>query len=175
MFSAVDHFIICALIQFLITDHPYHVTSRSTFYKAASIPTTATPRPRTGPAVWKAPAPVAAVAAALPEDAAPDAEWVALPDGVLVPEMAVSAAELDAKAAAEPEAEEEAEPEAEELEFDPQLGLVFRVTPYPLHRVVANLIVADVYVSLFETAAIVTTYSGCQLRCKQPKRSKKLR
>ena len=121
--------------------------SKNSFYKAASIPTTATPRPRTGPAVWKAPAPVAAVAAALPEDAAPDAERVALPDAVLVPEMAVSAAELDAEAAAE--AEEEAE--AEELEFDPQLGLVFRVTPAPWHRVVAKVIVADVHVSMLVT------------------------
>lgn len=151
----------------------YVQASKSCFYKAASIPTTATPRPRTGPAVWKAPAPVAAVAAALPEDAAAEAERVALPDGVLVPEMAVSAAELDAEAAAEEEAEAEAE--AEELEFDPQLGLVFRVTPSPLHRVVANLIVANIHVSLVVTTVAVRTHSQCRLGCKWPEHSRKLR
>jgi hypothetical protein len=121
--------------------------SKNSFYKAASIPTTATPRPRTGPAVWKAPAPVAAVAAALPEAAALDAERVALPDAVWVPETAVSAAELDAEAAEAAEAAEE-EAEAEELEFDPQLGVVFRLTPAPWHKVVAKVMVADVRVSL---------------------------
>lgn len=148
--------------------------SKSWFYKAASIPTNATPRPRTGPAVWKAPAPVAVVAAALPEDAAAEAERVALPEGLLVPEMAVSAAELDAEAAAEAEEAEE-EAEAEELEFDPQLGLVFRVTPSPLQRVVANLIVANIYVSLVVTTAATRTHSQCRLGCKWPEHSRTLR
>lgn len=58
--------------------------------------------------------------------------------------MAVTAAELDAEAAEEAELEAE----AEELEFDPQSGVVFRVTPSPLHRVVAKVMVADVHVSL---------------------------
>ena len=109
----------------------------------------ATPRPSTGPAVWKAPAPLAAVAAALP-DAVPDAEPVVLPDGVFVPETAVSEAELDAEA--EPDAAAEAEEEAEALEFAaPQSGLVFRVAPAPLQRVSAKVRVADCRVSLLSS------------------------
>lgn len=114
--------------------------------------------------------------AAATEDAAPDAERVALPDAVLVPEMAVSAAELDAEAAdaAEDAAEEadEAADEAadegeaaaaEELELEPQLGLVFRVTPAPWHRVVAKVIVAGTHVSPFVTTAVAGTYFECQI------------
>lgn len=143
--------------------------SEHSFYKAASIPTTARPKLRTGPAVWKAPAPLAAVAAALPEEAAPDAERVALADGLLVPEMAVSAAELDAEAVAEAE--------AEEFELDPQLGVVFKVTPSPLHRVVAKVIVADIHISLliFITTAVVRTHFRCQLGCRWPEHSRRLR
>lgn len=97
--------------------------------------------------------------------------------------MAVSAAELDDDAAAEAdeaeadeaEAEEpEAEAEAEELELDPQLGLVFRVTPAPLHRVVAKVIVAVHQLSLLPITAAAITHSQCQLRCKWPKHNKKL-
>lgn len=65
--------------------------------------------------------------------------------------MPVTEAELEAAA----EAEEEAEAEAEELEFAaPQSGLVFRVTPSPLHRVVAKVMVAGFHFSCLWTSPL---------------------
>jgi hypothetical protein len=122
------------------------------------MPTTATPRPRTGPADWRAPAPVAVAGATLP-DAEPDAaERVALPDGVFVPEMAVTEAELDAEAAEAEDADAEADAETPELTA-PQSGLVLRVTPAPLQRVEAKSMVAEQHVSHITVALFLGTYS----------------
>lgn len=122
------------------------------------MPTTAIPRPRTGPADWRAPAPVAVAGATLP-DAEPDAaERVALPDGVFVPEMAVTEAELDAEAAEAEDADAEADAETPELTA-PQSGLVLRVTPAPLQRVEAKSMVAEQHVSHITVALFLGTYS----------------
>lgn len=92
-----------------------------------------------------------AVAADAVPDAVPDAERVALPDGVLVPEIAVTEAEPDAEAEADAA---EADEEAEELEFAAlQLGLVFRVTPALLQRDDANLMVSSQGVSWWSSFA----------------------
>ncbi|OSS55008.1 hypothetical protein B5807_01463 [Epicoccum nigrum] len=128
------------------------------------MPTTATPRPRTGPADWRAPAPVAVAGATLP-DAEPDAaERVALPEGVFVPEMAVTEAELDAEAAeaedADADADADAEADAETPELTaPQSGLVLRVTPAPLQRVEAKSMVAGHHISHTPVNSFSGTYS----------------
>lgn len=82
---------------------------------------------------------------ALAAPAVPDAD----PDAarLLVPEIAVTEAELDAEAeadAAEADEEAEADEDAEALELAAlQLGLVSRVTPALLQRDEANLMVAS--------------------------------
>ena len=125
------------------------------------MPTNATPRPRAGPADWRARAPVAVAGATLP-DAEPDAaERVALPDGVFVPEMAVTEAELDAEAAEaeEADADADADEDAETPELTaPQSGLVSRVTPAPLQRVEAKLMVPGHHISHTPVNSFSDTY-----------------
>lgn len=131
---------------------------------------TATPRPRTGPAVWKAAAAVlpAAVAAALPDE--PLA--VALRDGVLVPEIAVTETELEAEAEADADADAEADEEADALEFAaPQSGVVFKVTPAPLQRASAKEMVAESRVSHGDQVESQSAYFGCRWHYRQTGRS----
>lgn len=137
MFPSIVSFIIADLDPRALYLCPFYVansTIQTSIYKAASIPKTATPRPTIGPAVWRA-APAVLATTALPEA---EAVAAALPEGVLVPEMAVTEAEeadeADPDAAAEAEEEAEAEAEAEALEL-PQSGVVSRVTPAPVQRV----------------------------------------
>jgi hypothetical protein len=146
MFPSIFSFFVafvCPHTQIFVI-HTLPMVPSKHYYKAASMPITATPRPTTGPAVWKAAAPVAAVAAALPDAEVPEAVAERLADALLVPEIAVTEAELEA----EPDAAAEADEEAEALEFAaPQSGLVFRVTPAPLQRVSAKEMVADSCIS----------------------------